>query len=188
MDQASSERTFLPERFREYLRLMARIGLDRKLQRRLDPSDLVQETLLEAHRSMHQFRGEGVEQQAAWLRQILAHNLANAARDHGRARRDVALEESLEQAMAGSSIRLAGWAEERQPSPSSVAVRGEEVLRLSDAIATLEADEAEVLFRRYWQGAPLDEIGRLLGISRFAASRLLRRAHARLRVKLKESE
>src|SRR5260370_11696283 len=78
------------EGFRDYLRLLARAGLDPRLQAKLDPSDIVQQSLLEAHKDLAAFRGHGPEAVRAWLRQVLARNLANALPDFRRARRDVA--------------------------------------------------------------------------------------------------
>ena len=77
------------DEYRDYLLLLARSRLDPRLRGRLDPSDVVQQTLLEAHRDAAQFRGQTAAERAAWLRQMLARNLANAARDHTRDRRDV---------------------------------------------------------------------------------------------------
>src|SRR4051794_5895616 len=64
------------ERFRDYLLLLARARLDPRWRAKLDPSDLVQQSLLEAHRSLDQFRGGTLGEQAAWLRRILGRNLA----------------------------------------------------------------------------------------------------------------
>src|SRR5436309_9751289 len=97
------------ERFRAYLCLLARMQLDPRLQAKLDPSDLVQQTLLQALQALDQFRGRSDAELAAWLRQILAHNLTKAARDLGRAKRDVARECSLEAALEQSSARLEAW-------------------------------------------------------------------------------
>src|SRR4051812_23796972 len=90
-------------RYRDYLQLLARAQLDPRLRPRLDASDAVQQTLLEAHRCAGQFRGTTSGEVAAWLRQILARNLANAARDLGRQKRDVAREQSLEASLDASS-------------------------------------------------------------------------------------
>src|SRR3954470_22167833 len=75
-----SARGQMLELFRDYLRLLARLELDRRLRGKADPSDLVQETFLEAHRDFPQFRGGTEPELAAWLRQILARNLANLVR------------------------------------------------------------------------------------------------------------
>ena len=64
-----------------YLAALARINLDPRLQSKLDPSDVVQQTMLQAHRALREFRGTTDAEMAAWLRQILARNLTHAIRD-----------------------------------------------------------------------------------------------------------
>src|ERR1700738_1008847 len=97
------------ESFRSYLRLLAGLQLDPRLRAKLDPSDLVQQTLLQAYQGLPQFRGQSEAELAAWLRQILDRHLANATRDLGRTKRDVARERSLEGTLAESSARLEAW-------------------------------------------------------------------------------
>jgi RNA polymerase sigma-70 factor (ECF subfamily) len=79
----------LLEKFRAYLHLLARLRLDPRLRGKLDPSDVVQQTLLEAYAKRGQFRGGTEAEWLAWLRQALAHNLADALRAFGQARRDL---------------------------------------------------------------------------------------------------
>ena len=83
------------ERFRAYLRLSARLHLHPGLRGKQDPSELVQQTLLQAYQALDGLRGRTDAEQAVWLRQILARNLAHAVRDRGRQCRDVRREQSL---------------------------------------------------------------------------------------------
>jgi DNA-directed RNA polymerase specialized sigma24 family protein len=93
------------ESFREYLRLLlARMNMDPRLQARIDPSDLVQQTLLKAHEKQDQFRGGTDAERAAWLRTILANQMADALRKFHR--QQGARERSIEEALDASSARL----------------------------------------------------------------------------------
>ncbi len=96
-------------RFRPYLLFLARLTTDRRLQSKLDPSDLVQQTMLQAHGNFDQYRGTSDDELAAWLRQILANVVAERQRHFGRGKRDVSRERSFENALAESSLRLEGW-------------------------------------------------------------------------------
>src|SRR5947208_418663 len=72
----------LLELYANYLKLLARLQIDHRLQGKVDPSDVVQETFLEAHRDFVQFRGQSEEEFVGWLRQILVSNLANVVRHY----------------------------------------------------------------------------------------------------------
>src|SRR5689334_15456835 len=97
----------LLELYRNYLRLLAQIEIGRRLQGRLDASDLVQETFLDAHRQFAQFHGSSEPQLVRWLRQILAGKVANLVRHYfGTQGRDVRLEEDLTAGFDNSSRML----------------------------------------------------------------------------------
>ena len=86
-------------RFRPYLMMLARLQFDEVLKSKLDESDLVQQTMLEAHQSLKTFRGDTDPEKAAWLRQILARNIADEIRKFSRGKRDIRLEQSVQVAL-----------------------------------------------------------------------------------------
>lgn len=188
MAAPASSDGFALERFREYLSLLARLHVDPRLQSKLDASDIVQQTMLEAHEARGQFRGGSDGEWIAWLRQILVRNLSNALRDFGRAKRDVTREWSIQAAIDDSSSRLESWLAAEQSSPSQRAERSEQVLRLAEALAVLPADQRTVLELRHLQGRSLAEIARHIGRTPPAVAGLLHRGLKTMRERLKESE
>jgi RNA polymerase sigma-70 factor, ECF subfamily len=174
------------ERFRAYLALFARLHWDPRLKGKYDPSDLVQQTLLEAYEKHAQFRGSGDDELAGWLRQILAHNLADVLRALGQAKRDVHLERSIEAALGESSSRLDGWLAAEQSSPSQRAMRHEELLRLADALDQLPALQRQAVALHHLQGMSLGDLASHLERSEASVAGLLRRGLARLRGLLQE--
>jgi RNA polymerase sigma-70 factor (ECF subfamily) len=173
------------ERFREYLRLLARLHLDPRLRGKLDPSDVVQQTLLEAYQKRDQFRGSTEAEWLAWLRQALAHNLADALRAFGRARRDVARERPLGAAVEASSAQLAAFLAAEQSSPSQRAERHERAVRLAEALAALPDDNREALVLHYCEDCPLSEIAARLGRTPAGVAGLLKRGLKQLRERLR---
>jgi RNA polymerase sigma-70 factor, ECF subfamily len=174
-----------PERYREYLLLLARLQFDPKLQGKLDPSDIVQQTLLKAHQRRDQLRGRTEAERAAWLRAILAHVLADAARKYGQGvlGRERSLEESLEQ----SSRRLERWLADSQPSAGRRIEGHEQLLRLADALARLPDDQRRAVELRHLQGVSVAEIGQLMGRSTAAVGGLLQRGLRALREMIDDS-
>ena len=176
------------EEFRSYLLLLARCRLDARLRAKFDASDVVQQTLLEAHRDQGHFRGRTSGEQAAWLRQILARNLANAVRDLGRARRDMARERSLQADLDASSARLEQWLAAEQSSPSTRAERQEQALLLAEVLAELPEAQREVVVLRHLEGRSLADIAEQLKRTPAAIVGLLQRGLKQLREILNERE
>jgi RNA polymerase sigma-70 factor (ECF subfamily) len=174
------------ERYREYLLLLARIQLGQRYAGKLDASDVVQVTLLEAHRNREQYRGTSDAERATWLRQILAHNLADATKELGREKRDVRRECSLDAALAQSASRIEMWLEAVQTSPSGRAQRGEELVRMAQKLAELPAAQRQAIEMFHLQGLPLAEVARQLGRSQSALAGLLHRGLKKLRMLLDE--
>src|SRR5271167_1274005 len=105
------------EEFRSYLLLLARMQLDPGPRNRIDPSDIVQQTLLEAHARADQFQGDD-SALAAWLRQALVNNLRDAWRALRKGKRDIRREQSPEDAVEQSSARLQGMLAATAPGGS----------------------------------------------------------------------
>jgi RNA polymerase sigma-70 factor (ECF subfamily) len=177
----------LPE-FRDYLRLLARAQINPRLQAKLDASDLVQQTLLEAHRDFAQFHGKTSGELAAWLRRILARNLANVTRDLGRDRRDVGREQSLEQGLEQSSLRLEACLLDAGLAPDDQAARNELQLRLASALFALPEAQRQAVELRHLHGWPLRDIAEHLGRTPAAVAGLLHRGLEELRSLLGETE
>jgi RNA polymerase sigma-70 factor, ECF subfamily len=169
------------EQHRDYLRILARLQLSPALRGKLDPSDIVQLTLLKACEAVGQFRGHSAAELAAWLRQILARTMANAVRDHRRGRRDVAVERSLERSLDESSARLGAWLVSEQSSPSQRAEQDEQAMLLVKALAKLPDAQREALLLKHCQGWSLADIGRHLERSPTAVASLLQRGLRQLR-------
>jgi RNA polymerase sigma-70 factor, ECF subfamily len=180
MTQANGPRDFAPERYRDYLHLLARLNLPRRLRGVLSASDVAQDTILKAHRKRDQFRGQTEAAYRGWLRRILANSIADAARVP-----EPDLLRTLEQSSA--------WLEDRvvvdDPSPTEYVARAEQLLRLAEGLQRLSEDERAAVEMRYLQDppCPLPEIAAALGRpTAKAVAGLLARGLEKLRGLLRE--
>jgi RNA polymerase sigma-70 factor (ECF subfamily) len=170
------------QRFRSYLYLLARSHIKSRHRAHLDPSDLVQQTLLEAVTTDDQFRGTTSAERMAWLKQILANNLADAVRGLARAKRDVSRERPMDPHQVSDSFtRVDNWLAAVQSSPSQRAMRSEELLRLADALANLPPLQREAIILHRLHGSTLAEVGQQLDKTPAAVAGLLHRGLKRLK-------
>jgi RNA polymerase sigma-70 factor (ECF subfamily) len=171
----------LLDRYRNYLRLMARSLINRALEAKFDASDLVQETFLKAHREFGQFAGSAEQELVAWLRSILVRTLTDEARRHQARRRDHRRVESLEVLLDRSSLHFQEALAASVATPSVHAIRREQAVLLADALATLPADYREVFVLRNVENLSVDEIALKLNRSPNAVRKLWGRALAALK-------
>lgn len=161
---------------RNYLILRARAQVESNLQAKVDSSDLVQQTLLDAYRGFARFHGTTEEEWLAWLRRILEHNAADFVRQYRQTgkrqvRREVALGQPGDSSQFGCPEPSDGG-----ESPSQQLLRKERELMIADAVARLAPDHQEVILLRNLQRLPFDEVARRMDRSRPAVQMLWMRA------------
>jgi RNA polymerase sigma-70 factor (ECF subfamily) len=165
---------------RTTLHRLAERQLKGRIAVRVDASDIIQQTFLEAHRSLPQFAGQDLRELAAWLKGILEHKIASAIRDHTLLqKRNLRRERSLDDSQGGGPLKQdldAGHS-----SPSQKAIRGEEAERLSQALAALPADQGEAVRLRHLKGWALGDIAQRLGRTPAATAGLIKRGMQALR-------
>jgi RNA polymerase sigma-70 factor (ECF subfamily) len=173
------------ETCRRYLLSVANQELEPELQAKVSPSDVVQESFLEANRDFGQFQGHTQEDLLAWLRRILVHNLANVRRqfyetDKRRIDREVPL-----------GVALGGRVEDAllaaPPTPGSELAAREQVGKMLQAVERLPEHYREVLWLRHQEGRSFEEIGARTGRSAEAARKVWARAVELLKELLKPS-
>jgi RNA polymerase sigma-70 factor (ECF subfamily) len=171
------------EDYRDYLHLLARLQLDPRLRGKLDPSDIVQQTLFRAYQNQGQFRGRTAAEEAGWLRRILVNTLIDAARKF---QRELDLEHNLERAIGESSARLEAWLAADQSSPSEVVARHEQMLALARALGRLPEDQRTAVELHHLRDASVAEIAARLGRTEASVAGLLRRGLQNLRTLLQD--
>ncbi len=170
--------------YEPYLRMLARVQMRRALQAKIGVSDIVQQTMLQAVQGLDQFRGSGEAEFRGWLRQILARHLCHLDRDFRRDKRDVRREQSMQQQLAQSSLRLEGLLAGQGPTPSQNVAMGENVVRIAIAIEQLPDAQREAVRLHYLEGMKLSEVATEMEKSSGAIAGLLHRGMKALREQL----
>jgi RNA polymerase sigma-70 factor (ECF subfamily) len=174
----------LLETYQNYLKLLARTQLADQVRGRVSPSDVVQETMLEAHCDFPKFRGTSDGEFFAWLRRILVNNLARAVEQHVlTAKRDVRREARLQinASLDRSATRLEAMLADHRPSVESDASVQEQLVELANALSQLSPDHRDVIVLRHLEGIPFAQVAERMNRSSGATRMLLLRAIEQLR-------
>ena len=178
----------LLEAQRVALHRLAERQLEGRIAVRVDASDVLQQTFLEAYRGFPQFTGRDIRELTAWLRSILEHKIAGAIRDHALLqKRDVSRERSMDDSHRGGAS-LKQDLDANLTTPSQKAIRGKQANRLAQALAALPDDQREAVRLRHLEGWALAEIAVRVGRSSAATAGLIKRGMKALRRRLHESE
>jgi RNA polymerase sigma-70 factor (ECF subfamily) len=175
-----------PERYRGYLLFLARHHAAADLRGKLDPSGVVQQTLLEAHAAADLLARLDSPHRLGWLRIALARNLADEAKRLRAGKRDARRERPID--VDASASRLEAWLAAQQSSPSQQAERGEQLVRLADALTALPEAQREAVERHYLLGQPVAAVAAEMGKTPAALAGLLKRGLRQLRETLRQPE
>jgi RNA polymerase sigma-70 factor (ECF subfamily) len=177
----------LLERYRNYMALLVRIQVGRRLSRKVDAEDLLQEIGLEIHRKLPMFRGNSEKEFLTWVRRMIGSILANQFRHFlGTKCRDIRLEQALVDELDHSSRALNPSLVAPQSTPSQQAVRREQAVILADALEGLPEDYREVIILRQLEGLSFPDVARRMGRTEDSVKNVWLRALARLRRTLEE--
>ena len=183
----AGDRLALPElleRHRDRLRRMVDLRLDWRLRGRLDPSDVLQEAYLDAAQRLDDYLRDPKLPPLLWLRLIVGERLTNLHRHHlGSKMRDAGREVSLyrEALPEASSAALASMLLGQHTSPTQAALRAERMLRVQEALNSLDPLDREVLALRHFEELSNSEVATVLGLTKTAASNRYIRALKRLK-------
>lgn len=170
----------LLDSFRAYLLAVAGAEIDEGLRAKVAPSDIVQETLLEAHQGFGRFQGDSADAMMAWLRRILLNNLANQRRHfYDTDKRDVRREVPLDHASSDLPVLFGG--------PGRALASAEQERMLERALAELPDDYRVAIIGRNRDNLTFVQIGERLGRSEEAARKIWMRAILALKEKLDPS-
>lgn len=176
-----SARDELFSKCRNYVALIARTQVESWMQTKVDASDLVQQTLLEAHRGFADFRGDSEAEWLAWLRKILHHNTHDFIRQYkGTDKRRIQKEVRLQVSAGNQSGSFFHDPPGHEQTPSQIIAQHEQQIELADAISQLSDDHREVIILRNLQRLPFDEIATRMERTRPAVQMLWMRAIQKL--------
>ena len=175
----------LLEPYRNYMRMLASTQMGRSVGKRVSPSDIVQDTMLAAHRDLADFQGTTQSEFGSWLRTVLSRCLLRAIEFNVTAlKRDVRREVSIDairSSLESSCLGMGDFLAHYQASPSQIVSREEEALQVADYVAQLSEDYQTVIALRNFGGMPFEQIAVQMNRSPQAVRLLWLRAINRLR-------
>lgn len=173
----------LLDHFKPYLIVIAQRQLDERLRGRMDPSDVVQTTFLEAHQDFGKFQGKEINTFLSWLRNILHNNIETAHQKHlGARKRSAKLETSGQKPIGSDDGRsLMDILPSESSSPSQRVMRDEAAASLAECLLKLPETQAEAIRLRYLEGWSLKNISERMEKSEMAVAGLLKRGLKSLR-------
>lgn len=167
---------------RPRLKRLVELRLDRKIRGRVDASDVVQETTIEAFQRVDDYLKQPDVPLFVWLRFLVLQKIAQFHRKHlGTLARDASREISINRPRPAASAALAAQLVGNFTAASEVAVRAEMKLRLEDALNSLDTMDREVLSLRHFEQLSQKETASVLEITEKAAGSRYLRALARLK-------
>jgi RNA polymerase sigma-70 factor (ECF subfamily) len=181
-DQEAAAELF--DLYRDRLRRMVKLRMDRRLQGRVDPSDVLQDAYLDLARRLNEYAANPAIPFFLWLRLLTGQRLLALHRRHiGAQMRDAAQEVSLQHGSLpqASSVSLAEQLLGELTSPTQAAIRTEMQLRLQEVLNAMEPLDREVLVLRHFEELSNHETAAVLGIQKSTASNRYIRALKRLK-------
>lgn len=175
---------------RDYLGLAARAQVETWLRAKIDASDLVQQTMLEAYRDFDRFEGKSQREWLGWLKRILAHNATDFIRQfRGTEKRKIDREVRIRQSKDSVDLSIGvPEPEGHAGTPSQALAQADDELRVAAALMELSEDHREVVMLRNFQRLSFNEVAERMGRSRPAVQMLWMRAIEKLRVVLDDED
>ncbi len=174
------------EQYRDYLKMLADMQLNPRLRVKEGSSDIVQQTMLDAHRDFANFHGKSELELRAWLKMILTRNVLTVARRYGTHKRAAGREVSFQAQMEKSSALFHQQLVVDQTSPSVKLIKQERSEQLAAALLKLLDDERSAVLLKHFHDWSVADIAQHLGRTPEAVAGLLRRGLKKLREHLRE--
>jgi RNA polymerase sigma-70 factor (ECF subfamily) len=171
-------------RYRDRLKRMVRLRLSRRLQGRVDDSDVLQESFLEISKKLPEYVRQPTLPFFLWLRHMTGLKLAEVHRRHlGTQMRDADREVSLHRGgfPEADSVSLAAQLLGKLTTPSQAAIKAEQRIYVQEALNSMDPIDREVLALKHFEQLSTAEIAEVLGLSKAGAGSRYLRAIKRLR-------